>query len=162
MECVISAALLSIGVAAVGAMQLKTVPESMENLRRVEAMHMAKTFADRTMQSINPSWYGIYLNDAWSYGNYFYSTHDCLNKLCSLSGQSGYDLNKLTAFTKGYGYRITGAICPNNPTRGCVFVAWNATTAWYGDAETDCASIKNGRLVVNERAYCVVLEGYVL
>lgn len=160
-EVVIATAILTAGVGALLSIQVGAVEASTENLRKVEAMHIARDFIENVRT--NPSQMPLYFSESRTRAT-IASTGaglNCYTNECTPAQKAKWDLTEMYTQAKNRQFLLTTSKCQVNNNRECIFVTWGeVTTNIHINREFGCAAMTGGKLVVHPNAKCIFLEAF--
>lgn len=160
-EVVIATAILTAGVGALLGVQMATVSTSTDNLRKVEAMQIARDFIENVRT--NPSQMPLYFSQSRTKALISTTGNgiNCYTTNCTATQKTKWDLTEMYTQANSRGFFLNTAQCQVNTNRECIFVLWGETTANIGtNPITHCASVSGGKLIINAQAKCIFLESF--
>lgn len=171
-EVVIAAAILTAGVGALLGVQVSAIESSTDNLRKVEAMQIARDFIENVRT--NPSQMPLYFSQSRTRALIAAAggSTNCYNNNCTPTQKANWDLTEMHKQASARGFQLTTEKCTINTNRECIFVIWGDTTGTVSSRESSgvggnspaqgnyCASQSDGKLIVNPEAQCIFLEAF--
>lgn len=169
-EVVIASSILTAGVGALLSVQISAVEASSDNLRKVEAMQIARDFIENVRT--NPSQMPLYFSQSRTKAliSAAGSGINCYTTNCTPANKAKWDLTEMYTQANNRGFLLTTETCKINTNRECIYVLWGETTTNIGTTDvttnigttdvTHCAKTSGGKLIVNPKAKCVFLEAF--
>lgn len=166
MEVLISLLVLAIGVLGFIALQYRAVEATSESTYRIQAINIARDFAERVR--VNRGMVGeadakgkyasdTYMGEISDPAKQKSSTKDCFASNCTTSELADFDVAQVTTRAQSAGMSMNVIPCQGNSDgRSCVYVAWGDTSATNGTGTGDCTNSTS----YNPRSTCLIMELY--
>lgn len=159
-EILVALLLLSIGVLGVSAVQVRALHSSTENLRKVAAIHLAKSYVERVR--MNPTVREHYHMNSTSMENMqsISAGVDCFNRTCTPEQKANHDLGEIYREAVQGGFKFSTGCWTSNGLRTCIYVSWGQTLPLDSNSSAlNCAQTVYSTLVIRGNASCIMLEG---
>jgi len=147
-EVLVALILLSIAVLGFVALQIRAVAASNEASMNVQAMNIARDFAERMRMN---------RTGLTEYRDVVDPPVKCASSFCTPDEMAQYDYAQVKKNATDLGMSIAILNCQSSTlVRKCVYVAWGGTTATNGTTSTACT---NGTAYI-PNAKCIIMEVY--
>lgn len=164
-EVLVALLILAIGVMGYVMLQARALEATAESAQRVQAMNIARDFAERVRvnrEAWGPS--GKYVTEMSVAANQKNASKDCHEAgiVCTPAELADFDVSEVVNYASGLGMTMNLMPCKtstnsNSPNgRYCVYVAWGETAATNGSTDLDCT---NGA-AYRPRSTCIIMEVY--
>lgn len=166
MEVLVALLVLAIGVLGFIALQYRAVEATSESTYRVQAINIARDFAERVRvnrgmvgvpdaKNKYPS--GTYMGEISDPDKQKTSTKNCFTTNCSTSELADFDVAQVATRARSVGMTMNVIPCQGNSDgRSCVYIAWGDTSATNGTGTGDCTNSTS----YNPTSTCLIMELY--
>ncbi|ENV07398.1 type IV pilus modification protein PilV [Acinetobacter sp. CIP 102637] len=156
-EILVALLVLMLGVLGFVALQYRAVEATTEGGARIQAINLARDFAERIR--VNRGAMTDYISELQSAKNQSSSDKDCSDEECTASEMADYDVAQITKSAEKTGMAVNLLKCQgNSDARQCIYVAWGDTAPTNGSNtnEGDCTVAE----AYDPASTCLIMEVY--
>lgn len=157
MEVLVALLILMIGVMGFIVLQYRAVEATLEGGARVEAINLARDFAERIR--VNRGALNTYVADMADPEKQKVQGKDCAKNFCTVAEMARYDVWQVAGRAKELEMAVNLLDCQgNSDARQCIYVAWGDTAPTNGVAgeEGDCTV----GTAYDRASTCLIMEVY--
>ncbi|WP_171405567.1 type IV pilus modification protein PilV [Acinetobacter sp. WCHAc010052] len=156
-EVLVSLLILALGIMGFAALQYRAMEATSESSARVEAINLARDFAERLR--VNRGAIETYKTELKKATDQQASSKICSKEMCSAADMADFDVAQLTQKAAVRGMSVNLENCQgNSDERSCIYIAWGDTAPTNGDAngEGNCTT----STAYDPSSTCLIMEVY--